>query len=1342
MTKKSRLTRLLFSLSLFLIAAFLQSQSLRAQDYVTGSFEGEVRDSVSGAPLAGVTVRITNQETGVPVAKQTDSGGRFRQGLLPPGDYSISISKQGYVTQVLQRSLPALRPTVVLPPVPLVKESAPAIATASPSPEGNVATATPTPATSPSPGQATPSATTNPPVQTQPTTTAVSAGIREDVNTTDARRGGTFSEKQVSTLPLGGATLTRTFDELGLLLPGVAPPPQTLGSVAGPGVGAGVGSAGQFSVNGLRSRSNNFTVDGSDNNDEDIGVRRQGFLALVPQPIESIREFQMITQLAPAQFGRNMGAQVNAISKSGGNETHGAIYGFINSSQLNARNYFDSVSGNAVTPLFSGSQAVLRCSDVITNFLTARQTCLNASPITVRNQSGGEDSFTLGQAGLVLGGPLVPETASRPGRSMFYFISMEGHTMNATKEVSFAVPTVAQRGLFGSGATGVTSTLFTDINGSFPVGSPNFFYPTTLTGDQLFSFFPFPNNPSGVYGANTLTQTLPASGQGKIISGKLDANFKLGEKQQFFTARYNFTQDWREIPATGGAIFSTLRPRVRTQNFSTFLNSELSATALNQLRLSYGRTRLNFEDVPDRTGFLLPSGFGNRNDPETLGVSQVLSQALGTPINIAFTNPNDARFLLRAPVLANFTLPNFLNFPTSVAPNTGPVLYVPTGETTENLLSGFGPVGQVIIGGFSPVGVDVFNFPQKRVNNTYQLADTVSLHRGAHSFAFGTDIRRTELNSELPRNSRPLISVFGAPRLTGTPIVQNGDVTGFTNLRIGNSFISAVDLAASGVTSGFFQTLSTRGDSNIHLRYYQFDFFGQDEWRMRPNLSLSFGLRYEYNTPARELDKRIESTFTDPLLSLVPGLSRFIDGRTRIFDPDRNNFAPRVGFAYSMNADGKRPTVIRAGYGLYYDQILGAVVSQSRNVFPNFLTANFAGGGFGNTFGLLSNPFCPCIFRNLGQLAAVGFLAGTTTQSAVAAIGTATGRGAGTFGATLPARNLQTPFAHEYNATVEQELTSKIVLSAGYVGTLGRHLLRFTTPNLGANELILPLAMDALAFEPTIFGFALPPGIRVGSGGTITNGRPFNAGVINLFETTASSRYDALQVDLRGRYNWLGATNFHVSYTFGRVNDDVSDVFDLAGASALPQDSLTLAGERGPANFDVRHRLSSYYVTNLSSWGKKNTFLHAVFNGLEVAGTGTFQTAQPFTVNSINDVNLDGNLTDRLNSTTGIEVTGDRHQPLRLTVNPATLLAPVGQDGAVPRNSFRASNLMLTNAALMKTLAFSEQTKLVIRADVFNVFNRANFGIPVRFLEFPSFGKSIDTVTPNRRIQLGLKLLF
>ena len=1295
---------LLFSFSLLLLICMTPGHSVQAQDYVTGSFEGEVKDSTTGLPIVGAIVRITNQETGVPGAKLTDSAGRFRQGLLPPGDYTITVEKAGYISLNLQRSLPALRPTVVLPPVPLVREGT-AAATAVPTPNA-AAAATPAPGTS------------NQPATKDPTTSVASApnqpSIREEINSIDARRGGTFTEQQVSSLPLGGSTLTRTFDELALLLPGITSPPQTQGSVAGPGVGSGVGSAGQFSANGLRSRSNNFTVDGSDNNDEDIGVRRQGFLALVPQPIESIKEFQVISLLAPAQFGRNMGAQVNAISKSGGNETHGTLFGLLNTSQLNARNFFDTTNGNSTSPVRSGNQNVIIGSAVTFNPGTFSFIPTNPRPFTVTNQSSAKDSFTLGQGGLVLGGPLVPD-------KMFYFFSMEGQLLNATKEASFAVPTVAQRGLFGTGASGIFVTPFLDVSPDClvdgfcaPVGSPNAFFPTSFGADATFSLFPFPNNPGGVYGANTFTQVLPAGGQGKVISGKVDGNWKISNRQQSFTSRYNFTDDWRDIPVTGEAIFSTLRPRIRTQNFSNFLNSELSdpnstRPLFNQLRLSYGRTRLVFGDHPDQT-FQLPSG-----------------RFPTTP------------FLLNAPLIENFTLP--AGFGTR---NTGNVVFrALPGATVEQVL---GPIGQVSIAGFSPLGVDVFNFPQRRVNNTYQLADTVSWHLGRHSLAFGTDIRRTELNSELPRNSRPLITFNGAPRLT-----FNAGKFAFDN-----TFIPAIDLAAASAASGFFQTLSTTDSSTIHLRYYQYDFFGQDEWRIRPNLSLSLGLRYEYNTPPSESNDLIERTFTDPSLGLVPGLQKFVDGRTQIFDPNKNNFAPRLGIAYSPSLFGPdHTTVIRAGYGMFYDQILGAVVSQSRNVFPTTVTVNLAGGTanlgidlpfpFGQ-FGIL-NPVQPALGLvqpgTLNRLNPAFTLAQQVSFLNFIASGGGNLSPAGGVGITLPARRLETPWAHQYSLTVEQQLNTKLVASAGYVGTMGRNLLRATSPNLGPNAILIPLGIDASDISPVFSGVALQPGSRISPTGFITGGRPTNTvGAVTFYDTTSTSRYDALQLQLRGRYNFLGSTQFQVNYTFGKVTDDASDVFDLAGSSALPQNSLTFAGERGPANFDVRHRYSSDYVSDFSSWGKKNALLHVLFDGTQLAGTGVFQTGQPFTVNSIFDVNLDGNLTDRLNSTNGIVLTGDRSQPLRLTVNPTTLLAPVGQDGGVGRNTFRASNLWLTNVAVIKTIHFGEQAKLIFRTEFFNFFNRANFAVPVRFIESPGFGKSTETVTPGRRIQFGLKLAF
>ncbi|MDQ1592054.1 MAG: hypothetical protein QOG71_2681 [Pyrinomonadaceae bacterium] len=1238
--------------------AGLTVPTVYAQDTVTGAFEGTVTNSQTGAIIPGAAVQIINSQTNQIVPKTSDARGRFYAGLLAPGVYLIRVSATGYVTREVRQRLFITRTGEVVP-VPVALDPAPAVTSASPTP--------------------------TPPPQTEEDT-----DVRARTNASDGRQGGAFTEEEVSTLPLGSSTFTRTFDELTLLLPGVAPPPQTLGSVAGPGIGAGVGSAGQFSVNGLRSRANNFTVDGSDNNDEDIGVRRQGFVALVPQPIESIREYQAITLLAPAQFGRNIGAQVNAVSKSGGSAHHGTLYGFLNTSQLNARNIFDTANGNEAFAVRAGNNQSVVLGDV--GFNGGQLSFGNLRPLTVRNGSGGEDSFTLGQAGFVLGGPLRRER-------VFYFISTEATRTNASREESFAVPTVEQRGFGGTGATGLPLGLI-DPNEPFRA------FPTSVDGDAIFSLFPFPNNPQGIYGANTFTQTLPSGGRGVIASIKLDGNFKLKGREQAVTERYNFTEDSRFIPVTGGAIFSTLKPRVRTQNNSFYVNSELSGQnstrpMFNQLRLSYGRTSLNFAEVRDTT-YQVPS-----------------AQLPNTP------------FLLNAPYLVNGTLPD-----TPFTANTGAVIYGRLPVTAEAEL---GPVGQVTIAGFSPLGVDVFNFPQQRVNNTYQVADTLTLRASDHSLAFGTDIRRTELNSDLPRLSRPLITFNGAPNIVVTPA---GDVSAQ------GGFINAVDLAAAGAASGFFQTLATR-ESDIGLRLYQYNFFGQDSWRVRRNLSLSYGLRYEYNTPPGERQRRIEGSFNAPELDAVPGLRDFISDRRRIFDPDRSNFAPRFGVAYAPNIFGAdRLTVFRGGYGIFYDQILGAVVSQSRDVYPSFLTVNFS-GGLGNFIAgqdrqlarlQLLNPSNP----ELG-LVRPGTLNRLNPQFNIRQLiplinRLVTGEDAPTssiFGATLPARTLKSPRAHHYTFSVEQQLSRDTVLSIAYVGTRGEHLLRFTTPNLGLNSILIPLDFrvsqgddPADGVQPLVFGISVAP----------EGGRPNpNAGFISRFETTARSRYDSLQLQLRGRLR--RTLQYQAAYTFGKVLDDVSDVFDLAGAFALPQDSRNLDGERAPANFDVRHRFSYNFVYDLPE--AHGRVARLIFRDLQLAGTGSYQTGQPFTVNSIYDVNLDGNLTDRLNTTDGLQRTGDRRQPLRLTTDdPNTLLAPVGENGAIGRNTFRAGGILDLNLALVKRFRVREGQDILFRVDAFNFINRANYGIPVRFLEAPGFGQATNTVTPMRRIQFALKYSF
>ncbi len=123
-------------------------------------------------------------------------------------------------------------------------------------------------------------------------------------------------------------------------------------------------------------------------------------------------------------------------------------------------------------------------------------------------------------------------------------------------------------------------------------------------------------------------------------------------------------------------------------------------------------------------------------------------------------------------------------------------------------------------------------------------------------------------------------------------------------------------------------------------------------------------------------------------------------------------------------------------------------------------------------------------------------------------------------------------------------------------------------------------------------------------------------------------------------------------------------------------------------------------------------------------------------------MNSDGNLTDRINTLSGLSIFDDTQQKLAFSGNPTTLFAPIGRDGAVGRNTFRASGVAKTDFTLIKNFRVKEGQSVVFRAEAFNVFNRTHFGVPVRILEAPSFGRSVDTSLPGRQVQLALKYIF
>ncbi len=1115
---------LAIALGLLPLVVFLECRSASATlpaQTITGTIVGRVVDD-RGAPIDAVVVRLVNLRSGFAYATRTDVGGFYRVELLPPSQYRITAEKDGFRPGLIERFRAEVNSTkeIIPPPITLVPIAAP-------------------PAAGP-------------------------VEARLQANTSDAALRGRAASDFVVALPLGGI---RSFDQLALLVPGVSPPPQTSG-FTGPGIGPGVGTAGQFSVNGARARANNFTVDGSDDNDQDVGVRRHGFTPTVSQPVESVTEFEITTLLADAESGRNTGGQVNAVSRAGSNDVHGEAYAFLTDRRLSARDFFD----------YSGA----------------------ANP--------AENPSTRLQTGALAGGPIVRDR-------LHAFGAVEYQAVRRLVDGHFATPTLAER------------------NASvFAAGSPG-----PLAVDLLLPpFIPLPSDPGGPYGANTLTRLLDASGEGALLNLKVDGQPRWGSRlwrSATASARYDFAGDGTRLPSVDGAIASSLLARTRTHDLAFALNAALTERVANQVRLSFGRTSLVFDEVA------------------------------GSPF--VFTSPRGR----------------------------------------------IGPVGRLVVAPYSPVGIDPATFPQRRANNTFQAADTLVVARGSHAVKLGADVRRVQLNSAVDRNYRAEVSFTGGfrYRLGARPAAASG-----------------LDFAAFGLASNIFQSLAVVPDSSLALRFTEVNLFAHDSWRAHPRVTLAAGLRYERNTVPTDATGRLERelalTESDLVGTGTPGpaatefldrfraQSRLYDGRTEIYDADANNVAPRAGLAWDVTGTGR--VAVRAGYGLYYDTILGTVVSQSRNVFPSFVPVNFG-----------ADVFFPNLLSNNPALLGLVVPGTVNTIDASPAdlprvLGELLFLEGSDLAFTLPDRRLRTPYTHHYSVSAEAALFDRWLASAAYVGTSSHKLLRVRTPNGGPFTTVRLIRRNAP--PDTLFGRSERPDTLLG---------PYT-----VLEGSANASYDALQFTLANRSG--GSLDLRFAYTWSHAIDDVSDVFDTAGAPSLAQDEIGrdagLRGERGDASFDVRHRFTA-------AWRWEAPL------GVELSGIATLQTGQPFTVTTGLDTNRDGNLTDRLDTLDGLTILGGGRT--RILVDPAR--APIAftpwvdevvtRSGAVGRNTFRAAGIATLDLAASRRIALGDGRALTLRVEAFNALNRSHFAVPVRVLGAPGFGSSVATSIPARTVQVAVR---
>jgi hypothetical protein len=562
----------------------------------------------------------------------------------------------------------------------------------------------------------------------------------------------------------------------------------------------------------------------------------------------------------------------------------------------------------------------------------------------------------------------------------------------------------------------------------------------------------------------------------------------------------------------------------------------------------------------------------------------------------------------------------------------------------------------ISITGFSPLGQE-FNNPQQSVTNTYQISDNATYTRGLHLMKFGFDFRATKQNAFRDVQARGLINFVAQAQITGNALADL--------------------LLDAPVVTGL-----ARVDNPQHLRTESYNFFFHDSYRLTPNVTLSAGLRYEYNTPAVDTENRanIYDLTTRSLVQVGTG------GVPRAaYEADKNNFAPRLGLAWTVRKD----TVLRAGYGLYYDQ---SALAPGEGLYFNKPYFDFNLFVTSAQFPLsLSNPFP----TNLPfQIPSSAF----TFQ-----------------------RDLRTPYTQQYSVSLQQQLGKSRVLELAYVGSKGTKLLTARDINQPQASPVFPNLRPDPRFDD-----------------------------INILESRANSNYNALQVRLQQQTDF--GLSFLSSYTWSKSIDDASGFFTSAGDANFPQDSNNVGLERGRSNFDVRHRFSMGYGYDLPI-GKghsllgDNGWLTHVFTGWQTYGIITLQSGRPFTVALLSDIdnsntgrsNLGFGANDRPNIVGNPESSNQR--PDRWFNTSAFAFPQFGTFGDAGRNILVGPDFQNVNASLVKDTKIKENLNIQFRAEVFNLFNHPNFDLPDNFLGSPTFGQVRSAQAP-RHIQFGLKLLF
>ena len=636
----------------------------------------------------------------------------------------------------------------------------------------------------------------------------------------------------------------------------------------------------------------------------------------------------------------------------------------------------------------------------------------------------------------------------------------------------------------------------------------------------------------------------------------------------------------------------------------------------------------------------------------------------------------------------------------------------------------------------------------KRLSGTYTIGDDVSRVRGRHMFKFGVEVRDVYSNSTNDFLSRPTIDFnnftnFAAPAFqTGTPIDANPILQ--------NMVWSLFGVVGSETEAQFFDKAGTRSPDDLRgLRQKEFNAFVQDVYKILPNLTLSYGIRYQFNGVPYEVNNLLSTLFVNPsgpapfTFTIAGQKDR---GLPSLYNNDWHDFEPRVGIAWDPFKQGK--TSIRAGYGIFHDRVFGQLLGLTR----------------GNP------PFQQILFQPFFTPTSIGPAVSTLPLPPTLTATASVDNGAGILPFLIDP-HLKMPYSQNWSFGLQQQLPGQLLLEVNYVGSRGARLLHLVDGNPPQPAFVSQLEAFCAPTNPLNQGFRTATGQCDQSTlqfdnlwfGAETGVLPFDAVNNNaflsaeFFNNVASSAYHALQANIARRFSKGLAVQ--AAYTWGHAIDDSSDpLVPTANNQEFPRNSLNLAAERGNSDFDVRQRLVINYSWDLPlGRGRAHLgegFTGRVFEGWQLAGITTFSEGLPYDIFTVTDTAHTGQRQRPDFNPNGIpapvgSVLTQTGPNLGLPGASFFPDAPFGSGGDLSRNHFRGPGINNWDLVLQKATQLSERVSLEFRTEAYNLFNRVQFAQPGNVTsDAGTFGQSTsevrraDETSGARQIQFGLRLRF